>query len=60
MVRCGRFLWLFLHRTGIFGFLKTQAAAAPKERFFGNLGGDSSRRGGWCPPVYHTQRGRDI
>ena len=54
MVWCSRFLWPFLHRTGIFSFLKTQAIAVPEERFSGNIGGSSSRHGGRCPPIYHT------
>ena len=52
--RCSRFLWLFLHHTWTFGFLKIRAAAMLEERFSGNIGGDSSRHAGRCPPVYHT------
>ena len=52
--RCSRFLWLFLHHTWTFGFLKIRAAAMLEERFSGNIGCDSSRHAGRCPPVYHT------
>ena len=58
-VRCGWFLWPFLHCIGIFGFLKTQAAATIEEWFSGNISGSSSHDG-WCPPVYHTQREEEI
>ena len=59
-VRYNRFLWPFLHRTGIFGFLKIQAVAAPEEWFSGNISGSSSRRGGQCPLVYHTHTQEEI
>ena len=58
-VRCGWFLWPFLHCTGIFGFLKTQAATTPEVWFSGNISGSSSCDGR-CPPVYHIHREEEI
>ena len=52
-------LWPFLHHTGSFGFLKTQAVVVPEEWFSSNIGGGSSQRGGRCPPVYHTHREKE-
>ena len=59
-VRSGRFLWSFLHRTEIFGFLKIEAVAAPEDRFSSNIGGGSNRLGCQFPPVYHTHKEEEI
>ena len=48
-----------IDHTWTFCFLKTRAAAALEERFFGNIGGGSSRCGGRCPLVYHTHREKE-